>query len=69
MSKNVCKTGTYSLMHMTVAITVAFVLSGSWHVALAIGLVEPLVQTVAYHFHEKIWSKVQLKSEKTVTQL
>jgi uncharacterized membrane protein len=65
MSKNVCKTGTYSLMHMIVAITVAYVLSGNWHIALAIGLVEPIFQTAAYFIHERMWEKVALKSGKT----
>ena len=49
------KTFTYSVMHMGVAIAVAFVLSGSWVVAFSIGLIEPLVQTVAYHLHERAW--------------
>ncbi|WP_428482013.1 DUF2061 domain-containing protein [Pyruvatibacter mobilis] len=49
------KTFTYSVMHMAVAIAVAFVLSGSWVVAFSIGLIEPLVQTVAYHLHERAW--------------
>ena len=49
-------------MHMSIAILVAYVLSGSWKVALAIGLVEPCVQTVAYFFHERAWHKVEKKN-------
>ena len=45
------KTMTYSLMHLSVAMTVAFLLTGNWHAALAIGLIEPMVQTVAYTVH------------------
>jgi uncharacterized membrane protein len=51
------KTASYSIMHMAVAMAVAFALSGSWVVAFSIGLIEPLVQTVAYHFHEKVWGE------------
>lgn len=51
------KTGSYAVMHFMVAITVAYVLTGSWQAALAIGIVEPLVQTVAFYFHDKAWSK------------
>jgi len=51
------KTLTYSLMHLTVAMTVAFLLTGSWHAALAIGLIEPLVQTAAYTLHERAWAR------------
>ncbi len=49
------KTLTYSLMHFTVAISVAFALTGNWKAALAIGLIEPLVQTAAYTLHERAW--------------
>ena len=51
------KTGSYALMHFMVAITVAYLLTGSWRAALAIGIVEPLVQTVAFYFHDRAWSK------------
>lgn len=53
------KTSTYAVMHMGVAICVAYVLSGSWKIALAIGLVEPMVQTVFYFFHERVWHRVE----------
>ena len=56
MRRTLTKTATYSAMHMTVAMAVAYALSGNWTVALGIGLIEPLVQTVAYHIHEKAWA-------------
>lgn len=56
--KGVAKAASYSVMHCAVAVSVAFLLSGSWAVALGIGLVEPLVQTVAYTLHEKGWSRL-----------
>jgi uncharacterized membrane protein len=51
------KTATYALMHFTVAIAVAYALTGSWSMALAIGLVEPFVQTFAFVIHERFWSR------------
>ncbi len=36
---------------------VAFALTRNWHAALAIGLIEPLVQTVAYSMHERVWAR------------
>jgi len=51
------KTATYAVMHFVVAIAVAFVLTGSWQLALAIGLVEPFVQTFAFAIHERAWNK------------
>ena len=47
---------TYSLMHLTVAITVAYALTRDWRIALGVGVIEPMVQTVAYMLHEKAWS-------------
>lgn len=51
------KTLTYSLMHMSVAITVGYLITGNLAVAVGIGLIEPMVQTVFYHLHEAAWSR------------
>ena len=48
---------TYSLMHLTVAISVAYALTQDWRIALGVGVIEPMVQTVAYMLHEKAWSR------------
>ena len=57
MPRALIKTMTYSLMHLTVAIAVAYALTGNWAIALSIGLIEPLFQTVAYGLHERLWEK------------
>ncbi|QLI81676.1 DUF2061 domain-containing protein [Chitinibacter fontanus] len=49
------KTITFALVHFSVAFSVAYLLTGSFGVASALALVEPMVNTVAYFFHEKIW--------------
>jgi uncharacterized membrane protein len=59
------KTGTYAVMHFVVAIAVAYVLTGSWQMALAIGLVEPFVQTFAFAFHERAWNRAAARSSPT----
>jgi uncharacterized membrane protein len=51
------KTGSYAVMHFMVAIAVAYALTRDWTAALAIGTIEPLVQTVAFYFHDRAWSK------------
>lgn len=51
------KTATYAIMHFVVAIGVAFALTGSWKLALAIGLVEPFVQTFFFAIHERLWNR------------
>lgn len=52
------KTGSYALMHFVVAIVVAYILTRDWRAALAIGIIEPFVQTIAFYFHDRAWSKV-----------
>lgn len=47
---------TYSAMHLMVAVSVAFALTQDWRIALGVGVIEPMVQTVAYVFHEKAWA-------------
>lgn len=54
---------TYSAMHFCVAITVAYALTQDWRIALGVGVIEPMVQTVAYMVHEKAWSFGSLRSQ------
>lgn len=53
------KTATYYVMHVTVAMAVAYAVTGSWLAALTLSLLEPTVQAVAYFFHERAWARVQ----------
>jgi len=55
------KTATYLVMHFAVAVGVVYALTGSWRAALAVGMVEPLVQTVAFAFHEGIWVRADTR--------
>jgi uncharacterized membrane protein len=56
------KTLTYASMHLTVAVVVAYVLTRDWRVALAVGIVEPMVQTVTFNIHERLWSRADKKA-------
>ena len=58
------KTMTYSVMHMVIAFLVAYAISLDWRVAISISLIEPAVQTVAYYFHEKLWTKKTARKPK-----
>lgn len=53
------KTMSFAAVHFTVAFSVGYLLSGSVLVGGAIALVEPAVNTVAYHFHEKAWNHLK----------
>lgn len=55
------KSVTYGLMHFVVAVTVAYVLTQNWRVALAIGLIEPLVQTLFFTAHDAIWRRIEAR--------
>jgi uncharacterized membrane protein len=64
MSRTIKKTVTYSVMHMTVAFIVALAISGNWLLALSISLIEPIVQTIAYFFHERAWERLNMRNSK-----
>ena len=53
------KTMSFAVVHFTVAFAVGYVMTGSVLVGGAIALVEPFVNTIAYHFHERVWSRIQ----------
>ena len=56
------KTFTFAVLHFSVAFSVAYVLTGSLGISSAVALVEPMVNTVAFYFHEKAWQKFGSKS-------
>jgi uncharacterized membrane protein len=59
------KTLTFAAVHFAVAFTVAYLLTGSFLVGGLIALVEPMCNTVAYYFHEKIWTRLPGGSSRT----
>ncbi|QTD45545.1 DUF2061 domain-containing protein [Ottowia testudinis] len=51
------KTGTYYVMHVTVAAAVAYAVTGDLLMAFTLSLLEPTVQAVAFFVHEKLWAR------------
>lgn len=51
------KTLTFALTHMSVAFVVGWAVTGNAALGGALALVEPLVNTVAYFLHEKLWER------------
>lgn len=51
------KTFSFGLMHIGVAFAVVYLMTGDWITGGLVALVEPCVNTVAYHFHEKVWKR------------
>ncbi len=56
--KTLVKTVTFGLTHITVAFAVVYALTGSVVIGGAVALIEPMANTLAYFFHEKIWQRL-----------
>lgn len=55
MSTDLVKTMTYLAVHLTVAFTIGYIITGSVEIAGLITLIEPCANAVAFFFHEKAW--------------
>ncbi|SFF48020.1 Uncharacterized membrane protein [Fontimonas thermophila] len=51
------KTLSFGAMHVTVAFAVVWLMTGDWMTGGAVALIEPCVNTLAYHIHEKLWKR------------
>lgn len=49
------KTVTYGALHICVAITIAYLITGNLLASLGIGFIEPLVQAFVFALHESLW--------------
>ena len=58
MSIDLVKTFTYLAVHLTVAFSIGYIITGSIEIAGLITLIEPCANAVAFFFHEKIWKRV-----------
>jgi uncharacterized membrane protein len=54
--RDLIKTLTFAAMHFTVAFLVTWGLTGDILIGSLVAMVEPAVNTVAFYFHEKMWS-------------
>ena len=53
------KTLSFAAVHFTVAFSLGYLLTGSVLVGGALALLEPLLNTVAFHFHELAWQRLE----------
>ncbi|MCA1789137.1 MAG: DUF2061 domain-containing protein [Thioalkalivibrio sp.] len=56
------KTISFGIVHFTVAFAVVFVLTGSLVIGGLVALIEPMVNTLAYHYHEKAWDRIRARA-------
>lgn len=52
------KTISFAVVHFAVAFTVGYLMTGSIWVGGAMALVEPAINTVAFHLHERVWARL-----------
>ena len=62
------KTLTFAATHFSVAFTIAWLLTGDILVGGLIALVEPMVNTVAYFFHEQLWQRILRRKQRKETE-
>lgn len=53
------KTLSFAAVHFSVAFSIGYLVTGSLIAGGTLALVEPLCNTVAYYFHEKLWARRQ----------
>ncbi|MAR56786.1 MAG: hypothetical protein CMM93_06345 [Rickettsiales bacterium] len=68
MKRLALKTFSYGILHMAVAINVAYLISGDWFIAFGIGLIEPFVQTGVFAVHDWLWEGRAPSREQMVEQ-
>ncbi len=59
MPTPITKTLSFTLMHFSIAFSVAYLLTGDIMIGGLVAMVEPAVNTVGYIIHEKIWTQLQ----------
>ena len=62
------KTFSFAAVHFSVAFMVGYLMTGSVWVGGALALVEPACNTVAFHFHEKIWKRIDARRQQAASQ-
>ncbi len=59
MTRDLTKTATFAALHFTVGFTVTYLFTGSVAIATGVALVEPMVNTVVFFFHERAWKRAE----------
>lgn len=64
--RTLAKTASYYVVHLVVAASVAYTVTGNLLVALTLSLLEPTVQMAFFYLHEKIWEKKAQRKMHTI---
>ncbi|HDY84840.1 MAG TPA: DUF2061 domain-containing protein [Methylophaga aminisulfidivorans] len=63
------KTLSFAAIHFSVAFSVGYIMTGSVLVGGTMALVEPAINTVAFYFHDKLWTTMDKNKSTDTTQL
>ena len=55
------KTLSFAILHFSVAFILGYLFTGSLLVGGMLALVEPATNTVVFHFHEKVWKRIEAR--------
>ena len=58
------KTLSFAAVHFAVAFSLGWILTGSIVVGGVLALIEPACNTVAFYFHEKLWTRATRESQR-----
>ncbi len=51
------KTISFAIVHFTVAFSLVYLMTGSFMTGGLVAVIEPCVNTLAFHLHEKVWNR------------
>ena len=57
MARDLVKTTTFATLHFAVGFGVTYALTGSIAIATGVALIEPMVNTVVFFLHERVWHR------------
>lgn len=65
---NMAKTLTFGIMHLGIAFSVTYALTGNLAISGAITFIEPAVNTVAHYFFDKYWNRREARALARATE-
>lgn len=54
-ARSITKAITYRIVGTVATSAIAYLVTGSPQTAVAIGMIDPVVKTVVYYLHERVW--------------
>lgn len=62
------KTVTFACIHFAVAFSVGWMVTGSPVIGGVLAVIEPMVNTVAFYLHERVWQRFCINREATTAR-